>query len=189
MFRELLLRRVSGFCRLSDPQIEQLEQHYELMLRWNKTVNLTRIEALEEAVDRHYGESLFLGANLPAGALRIADVGSGAGFPGIPIAILRPETQVTLIESHLRKAVFLKEAARTLGNVAVISKRAEDVRLSFDWVVSRAVRWEEIEKVGLQLAPKLGLLCSGGPEGAEEVIPIPWAPQQSVVFHVKPRST
>src|ERR1700686_1014922 len=97
------------------------------MFRWNKTINLTRIEGIEEAVDRHYAESLFLGANLPAGPLKIADVGSGAGFPGIPVAILRPEVAVSLIESHQRKGVFLKEATRRLQNVTVISKRAEHV--------------------------------------------------------------
>src|ERR1700682_5683540 len=111
------------------------------MLRWNKTINLTRIERVEEAVDRHYAESLFLGSNLPPGRLSIADVGSGAGFPGVPIAILRPELSVFLIESHQRKAVFLKEATRGLPNVSVSSKRAEDLRQTFDWVVSRAVSW------------------------------------------------
>src|SRR5215831_532416 len=101
-FRERLLRRVSGFCQLSDLQLDQLEQHCELMRRWNKVINLTRIEKLEEIVDRHFAESLLLGSKLPPGELRIADVGSGAGFPGIPIAILRPKTAVSLIESHQR---------------------------------------------------------------------------------------
>src|SRR6266436_9755293 len=97
------------------------------MLHWNKVINLTRIERLEEVVDRHYAESLFVGANLPFGSLTIADLGSGAGFPGFPIAVLRPECSVTLIESHKRKAVFLKEASRALPNVVVLAQRAEDV--------------------------------------------------------------
>jgi len=59
VFRELLSSRVSAFCDLSSKQLGELEQHYELMLRWNKTINLTRIEGVEEAVDRHYAESLF----------------------------------------------------------------------------------------------------------------------------------
>ena len=78
MFRELLLERVAGFCQLTPSQLDELQRHYELMLRWNKVINLTRIEHVQDAVDRHYAESLFLGANLPAGRLRIADVGSGA---------------------------------------------------------------------------------------------------------------
>jgi 16S rRNA (guanine527-N7)-methyltransferase len=156
VFRELLVQRVSGFCELSSVQLDQLQEHYELMLRWNKTINLTRIERVEEAVDRHYAESLFLGANLPSGRLSIADVGSGAGFPGIPIAILRPELFVSLIESHQRKAVFLKESARVLPNVTVIAKRAEGVVQKFDWVISRAVSWRDLQ--GLDLAPKLALI-------------------------------
>jgi 16S rRNA (guanine527-N7)-methyltransferase len=169
VFRELLRRRVSGFCELSSTQLDQLERHYELMLRWNKTINLTRIEEIEEAVDRHYAESLFLGANLPPGRLTIADVGSGAGFPGIPIAISRPEVFVTLIESHQRKAAFLKEASRSLSNVTVIAQRAEDVGQKFDWVVSRAVSSKILQK--LWLARQLALLCTDAPG---KVIPMPW---------------
>jgi 16S rRNA (guanine(527)-N(7))-methyltransferase RsmG len=180
VFRDLLLRRVAAFCRLSGDQVDQLEQHYGLMLRWNKTINLTRIVDEEEAVDRHYGESLFLGSNLPIGSRSIADVGSGAGFPGIPIAILRPECSVTLIESHQRKAVFLKEASRKLVNVRVASTRAEDIQESFDWVVSRAVSWDTVQKVGFRLAPMLALLGAEPPIENCQTIPIPWLPTSSV---------
>jgi hypothetical protein len=92
------------------------------------------------------------------GPLRIADVGSGAGFPGVPVAVLRPESRITLIESHQRKAVFLKEACRTLANVSVAAKRAEDVAECFDWAISRAVSWEELERVGSKLAAHVGFL-------------------------------
>jgi 16S rRNA G527 N7-methylase RsmG len=190
VFRDLLLERVSAFCQLTSDQVDQLEQHYELMLRWNKTINLTRIEDEQEVVDRHYGESLFLGSNLPAGPLRVADLGSGAGFPGIPIAIFRPEYTVTLIESHQRKAVFLKEASREMANVRVLSKRAEDLADSFDWVVSRAVNWHTMYGVGFQLAPAVALLGSTSPSLEAQVVPIPWAPGTNIImFHVKPRST
>ena len=105
-----------------------LEAHYRLLLLWNRTLNLSAITGLEEAVERHYCESLFLGAHLPPGSLAIVDIGSGAGFPGLPVAVLRPECSVTLIESHQRKAVFLREASRGLPGVRVVAKRAEDVR-------------------------------------------------------------
>ncbi len=177
MFLELLLQRVSGFCQLSASQLEQLQQHYELMLRWNKIINLTRIEEVEEVVDRHYAESLFLGVNLPAGPLTIADVGSGAGFPGVPIAVLRPEVTVALIESHQRKAVFLKEATRGLTNATVVSKRAEDVRQEFDWVVSRAVSWKELRE--LTLSPRLGLIAT---EACGKSIIMPWANERRLVL-------
>ena len=76
--------------RLPSEQIDLLEAHYNLLTQWNARLNLTRIESVEDAVRLHYCESLFVGTRLPAGPLRIVDVGSGAGFPGIPIAILRP---------------------------------------------------------------------------------------------------
>lgn len=176
MFREHLVSLVKGFCQLSSFQLDQLEQHYDLMLHWNKTINLTRIEG-EEAVERHYAESLFLGTCLPTGSLRIGDVGSGAGFPGIPVAILRPELDVSLIESHQRKAVFLKEATRELPNVPVIAKRAEDVEARFDWVISRAVSWKDLQR--LNLAPELALL---GTEASGVSIPLPWDGNRKVIL-------
>jgi len=131
-----------------------LQAHYNLLQRWNKTLNLTRIDSIE----RNYGESLFLGRHLPPGALRICDIGSGAGFPGFPVAILRPDCQVTLIESHQRKAVFLKEASRGFPNIRVLAKRAEDVEESFDWAISRAVSAEDLSPFLTRLAPRVALL-------------------------------
>jgi 16S rRNA (guanine527-N7)-methyltransferase len=157
--------------------LEQLQGHYELMLRWNKTINVTRIERVAAAVDRHYAESLFLGSNLPSGLLTIADVGSGAGFPGIPIAILRPEISVCLIESHQRKAVFLKEATRGLANVTVISKRFQHVPQRFDWIVSRAVSWRDLQE--LALAPRLALI---GTEARGTCVQFPWANERHICF-------
>jgi len=143
-----------------------LEAHYLLLVKWNKALNLTRIEDRAEAMERHYGESLFLAEHLPKGSLRIADIGSGGGFPGFPVAVCRPECSVTLIESHQRKAVFLKEAARGLPNVRVLAKRAEDVGEGFDIAISRAVSYEDLEKPLQILAPVAYLLT-----GAEEP---PW---------------
>jgi 16S rRNA (guanine527-N7)-methyltransferase len=173
VFRELLIERVSAFYTLSSEQIDRLEQHYELMVRWNKTINLTRIDGIEDAVDRHYAESLFLASQLPQAPLRIADVGSGAGFPGFPIAVVRPDCHVTLIESHKRKAVFLKEATRSVPSIAVAAQRAEDISQVFDWIVSRAVSWEDLEKFVGKLAPNLALLCTNAPRASKSIIPVP----------------
>jgi len=172
-FRELLLRRVSGFCELSAYQIEQLYRHYQLLLKWNQRINLTAITDLAELVDRHYAESLFLGSKLPSVPLRIADVGSGAGFPGIPVAVLRPDCLVTLIESDQRKAVFLKEASRSVGDFTVVAKRAEGLPNRFDWVLSRAVAPQKIAQDVARLAPKWGIL---GNEGE----PLPWDSSRAV---------
>jgi 16S rRNA (guanine(527)-N(7))-methyltransferase RsmG len=125
---------------LSPNQIRQLQKHFDLLIRWNKVLNLTSVRDPKEIIERHYGESLFLGQHLPSGSLRIADIGSGAGFPGIPVAILRPDCSVSLIESHQRKSVFLIEATREISNIRIIDQRAEDVKEDFDWAISRAVK-------------------------------------------------
>lgn len=129
---------------LSPEQVKLLERHFELLLRWNKVLNLTSVRDPKEAIERHYRESLFLGEHLPPGELRIADIGSGAGFPGFPVAVLRPDCHVTLIESHQRKAVFLREASRGIGNVTVVARRADEVTEMFDWGISRAVSYIDL---------------------------------------------
>lgn len=187
-FADLLRQRLAGIVELSPAQVQLLREHYELLLRWNRSLNLTRIEGLESAVERHYAESLFLGAHLPAQPLRIADIGSGAGFPGFPVAVLRPDCQVALIESHQRKAVFLKEAARGLPNIDVIAKRAEDVADCFDLVISRAVSYQDLrrplQRRAARLAPEAYLL-TGGEEPPRSMgfvltrlIPLPWGKQR-----------
>src|ERR1700730_17812366 len=100
--------------------LPQLSTYLDLPLKWNARTNLTAIRDPEEIVRRHFGESLFAARHLdPAtpgfGAGALLDVGSGAGFPGIPIALLRPGIQVTLAESQSKKSSFLREAIRTLN--------------------------------------------------------------------------
>jgi 16S rRNA (guanine527-N7)-methyltransferase len=139
-FREILVRELSDRVPFSEAQIVQLEQHYELMMRWNQRLNLTSIRNVEEAVTRHYCESLFVGSHLDLpGDSTLVDVGTGAGFPGIPVAILRPEFKITLVESHQRKSVFLREATRQLPFVRVLATRIESLTESFDLLLSRAV--------------------------------------------------
>jgi 16S rRNA (guanine527-N7)-methyltransferase len=169
---------------LTAEQDAALEAHLELLMRWNRSLNLTAIRSREEAIERHYCESLFLGARLPAGVLRIADVGSGAGFPGFPVAVLRPECSVTLIESHQRKSVFLREASRKVPNVRVLAKRAEDVEETFDWVISRAVSYADLAPLLKKLAPNADLL-SGADRPPESLgfvwdapVPLPWGNQR-----------
>jgi 16S rRNA (guanine(527)-N(7))-methyltransferase RsmG len=195
MFADLLRERLAGVVELSPGQVEALESHYQLLLRWNRTLNLTSIKKMEEAVERHYCESLFLGTHLPQGRLRIADVGSGAGFPGFPVAVLRPDCSVTLIESHQRKAVFLREASRSLPNVRVLAKRAEDVNEQFDWAISRAVSYEDLASFLKNLAPNADLLTGGEePPGGigfvwQPQIPMPWGAQRFLrIGHQEPIS-
>jgi 16S rRNA (guanine(527)-N(7))-methyltransferase RsmG len=146
------------FPELTDEQRNRLQRHHDLLLQWNRKLNLVSSRSEKELLERHYYESLFLGRHLTAGQLRIADIGSGAGFPGFVVAIQRPESSITLIESHQRKAVFLREASRDVPNIRVLSQRAEDVGDRFDWVISRAVRYDDIRRVITKLAPRAALL-------------------------------
>ena len=90
-FSELLIRYFSAIRALSPLEISALYRHYELLVRWNKVLNLTSIRRLEDAVVRHYCEALFVAVHLPAESVSVLDVGSGAGFPGIPMAVMRQE--------------------------------------------------------------------------------------------------
>jgi 16S rRNA (guanine527-N7)-methyltransferase len=139
---------------------------------------------LAEAVERHYCESVFLAAHLPSGKLEIVDVGSGAGFPGFPVAVVRADCPVTLVESHKRKAVFLREASRKLRNVQVLPQRAEDVVGRFDWAISRAVSYEDLARSLKRLAGNIALLTGADapPEDLgfqwETPIQLPWGNQR-----------
>ncbi len=153
---------------LSTEQLSRLESHCDLLLRWNRRLSLTSVDDVGELVRFHYFESLFLGAQLPAGPLSILDVGSGAGFPGIPIAVLRPECHVTLAESRSRKAVFLSETTRDLPNVTVFPGRGEDWKQPADWAVARAIPFES-----LSWATNLAWLGSAGEGSWDRSIPVP----------------
>jgi 16S rRNA (guanine527-N7)-methyltransferase len=159
VFAELLRERLGSFVDLSPAQITQLETHFQLLNRWSKALNLTSLHKEEEIVERHYCESLFLGKHLPNGAFRVADLGSGAGFPGIPVAVLRPNISIALIESNQRKSVFLREATRGLPNALVIAQRAHAVTESFDWAISRAVKYSDISETLSELSEHAALLA------------------------------
>lgn len=167
---------MQGICGLSQAQLDVLERHYELVRHWNRRLNLTSLENLEDIALHHYCESLFLGSLLPQVRLSVADVGSGAGFPGFPIAVMRPDCAVALIESNTRKAVFLRESSRGLSNVRVIEGRASSVGERFDWLVSRAVAWRDLLPLIPGLAGSVGLLVAES--DAEEILSrkrIAWA--------------
>jgi 16S rRNA (guanine527-N7)-methyltransferase len=160
-FPELLREKLAGLVELAPDQVQALQNHYELLRRWNRVLNLTSIDSLEEAVERHYCEAVFLAIHLPNEPMRIADIGSGGGFPGIPVAILRPDCRVALIESHQRKAVFLREATRGMLNVEVLAKRAKDVTERFDHAISRAVSYRDLAGTLKSIAAAADLLTGG----------------------------
>ncbi len=176
---------------MSESQLDSLLGHYLLLERWNRVLNLTSIRNFREAVVRHYAESLFLEQVLPKEAVSVVDVGSGAGFPGVPLAVMRPACRVTLVESNRRKAVFLREATRALHNVEVLAERAESVQGKYEWLVSRAVACEMLLSLCPRLSGNLGMLVSAADLGRwmadsamtwEDPRPIPWARGQCVLL-------
>ena len=122
----------------SNEQFRLMQGHFEILTRWNRRMNLTAVRDGAEAAKRHFGESAFLHRELPD-AETIVDIGSGAGFPGVPLAVLRPRCSVVLVESKRRKAAFLRAVARDIPNVSVAECRIEDWRGTADWAVMRAV--------------------------------------------------
>ncbi|HJP35082.1 MAG TPA: 16S rRNA (guanine(527)-N(7))-methyltransferase RsmG [Gammaproteobacteria bacterium] len=138
---EELLRRYSAELRirLDDAEVEALVKFAELIAKWNRITNLVASSLPAELIHRHIVDCLAVTPFLSGP--RIVDVGSGAGLPGIVLAIMHPDSDVTLVESHQRKSRFLRQAAIELGlgNVTVVARRIEDWRAGqpVDCAVSR----------------------------------------------------
>ena len=149
------------FVELAQEQLEQVSIYIDLILKWNTRVNLTAVRRPEEIVTRHFGESFFAADRLlrPDTEDSIADLGSGAGFPGIPLAMFAPKAKVTLIESNSKKAAFLNEVIRALqlGNTTVFNGRGEDFSGRTRLVTMRAV-----ERFSRALPLALKLVAPGG---------------------------
>jgi 16S rRNA (guanine527-N7)-methyltransferase len=120
----------------------QHSAYLELLRRWNSSINLVSAGDVDRLEERHLADSLALLSLIPDGSLRLTDLGTGAGFPGLPIAIARPELQVTLLDAKTKAIAFVKAVRRELGltNVEVFHGRVEDYRPAPppDLVVSRA---------------------------------------------------
>lgn len=171
---ELLKPFFAGAQLPPESLLSDISTYIDLLLRWNARLNLTAIRDPERIVRRHFGESLFAARELfPDGAagaaaqhstrFSLADLGSGAGFPGVPIKLWAPEVHLTLIESNHKKATFLRELVRTLTltNIDIQNARAESLpENSFDLVTLRAVeRFDTILPIAANLVAPKGRLA------------------------------
>ena len=125
-------------------QVFSIQQYIKILLQWNEKLNLTAIRDPLEILVRHFCESMFGAVAVPIGNGRLADIGSGPGFPGIPLKIMRPDLELFLVESNIKKGTFLAEVVRELGlkDARVLISRYEELGeelAPLDYVCSRAV--------------------------------------------------
>ncbi len=176
------IQRAAGEFRLtlSEIQVRQIQQYTRLLLAWNEKVNLTAIRDPLEILYRHFCESMYGAQYLSEENCRLADVGSGGGFPGIPLKIIRPDMHVFLVESNLKKATFLAEVLRDLHltDIRVLVSRYEELGedvAPLDFVCTRALGGF-LELLGWARSPQVGarhaLLWLGGRD-VDEVRAVP----------------
>lgn len=154
---------------LTDKESESFDKLKKELIEWNSKLNLTAIRTPEEIDKKHFVDSLTLLSSLPKETKTLVDIGTGAGFPGIPLAIMRPDIQITLIESIGKKCRFLEHIKETLDlkNVEVVNARAEEVgkhidyKNRFDVVTARAVtKIDELVSYSIPLLKKGGILLA-----------------------------
>ena len=160
----------AGLGAVDEETAARFGDYVSLILRWNARINLTSVRDEGGILSRHIIESIVLARLVPHRVASLLDFGSGAGLPGIPIALCRPEIAVTLAESQGKKAAFLQEAVRSLGlSARVHAERAETLNELFDCVAMRAVdRMTEAARVAARQARRGGWLALMTTEGELE---------------------
>jgi len=166
---ELICKGLAALS-IDEQRAASLYEYLQLLQKWNKPFNLTAIKKAEEMIPKHLMDSLSVLAHL-GGARRVCDVGTGAGLPGIPLAVCCPETEFVLLDSNGKKTRFLHQVRRhlNLSNVTIVEGRAEDYQpdIGFDAVLSRAfadlmrmcqVTQHLLKKNGVWLAMKSQIL-------------------------------
>ncbi len=165
---DLLLPYLEGHPLTAD-QVGEISTYIDILLKWNQAINLTALRRPEEVVRRHFGESLFAASHLlaPDVSDNVIDVGSGAGFPGVVLKIFAPSIRLTLVESHGKKATFLRELSRTLrlSGIQVVQERAERLQLQ-DKDRAALVTFRAVERFERILCTAASLVAPGGRLGA-----------------------
>lgn len=178
-FKEKLTEKLRKIqIDISDIQIKQFYDYMNLLIEWNKKINLTAIIEPDEIILKHFIDSLTINNEIKRGD-KIADIGTGAGFPGIPIKILNPENEVVLIDSLNKRLIFLDEVINKLGlkNISTVHARAEEIghnkmyREQFDIVTSRAVAKLNVLLEYMKPLTKIGgkCICLKGPNIEQEI--------------------
>jgi len=187
---------------VSDTLAEQLVAYYELLARWNRKINLTSIEDVDEAIDRLLLEPLAAARHIPTTTRRMMDIGSGGGSPAIPFKLALPDAELTMVEVKARKSAFLREAIRQLGleRAHVETARYEELLArpelheTQDVVSLRAVRTEPRMMTTLQaFVAEGGMLVlfrgPGGPDAPAIVPPLQWTGTYPLVESLQSRVT
>lgn len=167
MIRETIKKELG--VDLKENEISAFSVFLQELIKWNAEINLTAIRTEDEIILKHFADSLTLLPLIPTNTRKLVDIGSGAGFPGIPLAIMKPEVEVTLIESVGKKCKFLEHIKETLNlsNLEVVNARAEEVgihtdyKATYDVATARAVtRLLDLTKYALPLLKKDGILLA-----------------------------
>lgn len=186
-----VIRRALGEFQvaLDDAQVSQIQRYMRMLLHWNEKLNLTAIRDPLDILHRHFCESMFGAVAGKVEFGRLADIGSGPGFPGIPLKILRPGIELFLVESNIKKGTFLAEVIRDLEltNAKVLISRYEELNeelAPLDFVCSRAVgefvpflKWASSE----QLSARRLLLWIGGRDVDEVRKSAEWEWEQPIL--------
>lgn len=202
-FRTRLIRRsAKAGLFLPDELAERLSTYYELLSKWNRKINLTALDNVDEAIDRLLLEPISAARHITQTSVRLMDVGSGGGSPAIPLKLAIPSIALTMVEVKTRKSAFLREAIRhlALDKTCVETSRYEELLAkpelheAFGLVSTRAVRIEASTLLTLQafLAPGGQLFLfrgPGGPETPTTVPPLEWKATVQLLESLQSRLT
>ena len=169
---------LQDYANLSNEQIEEFKTYYKLLIEWNKKINLTAITEEEEVITKHFADSLSIINYIPDNS-KVIDVGTGAGFPGVPLKIVNESLHITLLDSLNKRLLFLDEVIKELDlkDIKTIHGRAEEIahnkdyREQYDIAVCRAVA--KLNVLAEYMLPYLKVggtfICMKGPNINEEI--------------------